>query len=114
VDEVEEDHDRLREARGVKELGSLLILAALAAAAIHVLRRRPAFVIRIRDGEPRARKGRVPQPFLDDCRDIAAASGLRRATIRGFQSRGRVALGFSRQVGEDERQRFRNVWNLRR
>jgi hypothetical protein len=76
------------------------------------VRPRAVFVIRIRDGKPRAQSGTVPRAFLREVAEICERSGLRRGTVRGVVQGDRVVLGFSRDVPDGCRQMFRNLWSL--
>jgi Protein of unknown function (DUF3634) len=88
-------------------------LAAVVAWGIWVaVRPRAVFVIRIRDGKPRAVSGTVTRGFLRDIAEICERTGLRRGTVRGVLEGERVVLGFSGDVPDRCRQMFRNLWNL--
>jgi hypothetical protein len=88
-----------------------LIVFALAASLVWwALKPRPVFVIAIRSGAARVVSGNVTAAFLSDVNDECRRSELHCGTIRGFQSKDRIALEFSRHIPDSCRQRLRNAW----
>ncbi|MBI1914004.1 MAG: DUF3634 family protein [Planctomycetes bacterium] len=75
-------------------------------------RPRPVFVIQIRDGVVRVRRGPVPREFVGEVGDVCQKYRVVAGTIRGFLVRKRIALVFSRHIPPPCQQRIRNIWNL--
>jgi hypothetical protein len=92
----------------------LILVAAALIGAVIVLRPRPAFVIRVRDGKVSLARGRLSKKFLEDCQNLISECGIPHATIRGFSKADRVSLRFSRHVPASCHQRFRNIWGFHR
>jgi len=88
-----------------------IFLALLLGAALTVWSLRHAgklFVIRVSPGRVKLVKGKPPGRFLEECRQIIRRKKIY-GTIAGVMDSGEIRLEFSRGVGEDFRQRFRNV-----
>lgn len=75
-------------------------------------RPRPAFVVRVEDGEPRPESGTVTAAFLQEVREILARHGVRTARILGQARGGRIGLVFSREIPPAACQQLRNYWAL--
>ena len=71
-----------------------------------------AFEVVIEDGAANPAHGNVPGSFLADCDEIARDHGIRTGLIRGVRRPHGLALEFSRDVPEESRQRFRNVFEV--
>lgn len=70
------------------------------------------FKIRIDDGRPSIRKGKVTRAFMGRVAAVCRESGVTRGWIGGVQQGRRVALRFSRQFPPGLQQRLRNEWAL--
>lgn len=75
-------------------------------------RRRPLFVVSVRDGRARLVAGRIPPGLLDDIRDIVARPAVARGTIKGFLDKDGAALVVSGAIDDGRAQRLRNVFRL--
>jgi hypothetical protein len=91
-----------------------LFVAAAVIVAVIVLRPRPAFVIRVRDGKVSVARGKLSRKFLEDCQHLISECNIQHATIRGFSKGNRVSLKFSRHIPASCHQRFRNIWGFHR
>ena len=88
----------------------VLFIAVVAWGAWAALRTRADFEIRIEQGRPRQRSGKVTREFLDTVADVCCDAGLQRGWIRGVRQNRRTALRFSRHIPSDVQQRLRNAW----
>ena len=70
------------------------------------------FVVRIREGVPRAVRGQVTRGFLREIGDTCSRHGVRRGSIRGVAADRRINLVFSAGIPEPCRQQIRNIWGL--
>lgn len=77
-----------------------------------VCRPRPLFVVRIREGVPRAARGQVTRGFLQDIAEIIARHGVRRGEIRGMAVGRRINLEFSARIPAPCRQQIRSLWGV--
>jgi hypothetical protein len=77
-----------------------------------VLRARYVFEIRIQDGQPRIRRGKVPLAFLTHMGAVCRDGGVTRGWIGGVRRGSRTALQFSREFSPGLRQRVRNAWEM--
>jgi hypothetical protein len=93
-------------------LAKLIVFALVAGLVWWALRPRPVFVVAIRNGAARVASGRVTAAFLSAVHDECRRSELHYGMIRGFQTKDRIALEFSRHVPDASRQRLRNAWLL--
>ncbi|HEV3145657.1 MAG TPA: DUF3634 family protein [Gemmataceae bacterium] len=77
-----------------------------------LLQPRYVFEIRVREGKPVVRKGKVTAAFLAEvaavCRECSVSAGW----VGGVMQGKRVALRFSRQFPPGAQQRLRNEWAL--
>ena len=89
-----------------------LFVAAVVIIAVIVLRPRPAFVIRVRDGKVSVARGKLSRKFLEDCQHLISECNIQYANIRGFSKANRVSLKFSRHIPASCHQRFRNIWGF--
>jgi hypothetical protein len=71
---------------------------------------RPAFVVRITGGEPRAVTGTVTPAFLERVREVAAEWGITAGRVTGLPRGRRIRLAFSRHIPQRARQQLRNWW----
>ena len=91
----------------------MLALAVLAGwGGYGALRPRPLFVVRIRDGVPRAARGKVTRAFLRDVAEICVQHDVRRGEIRGLAAGRRIDLAFSAGIPGPCRQQIRNLWGV--
>jgi hypothetical protein len=77
-----------------------------------IVRPRPVFVVRIRDGVPRAARGQVTRGFLQDVAETCARHGVENGVVRGLVAGRRINLGFSRGIPGPCRQQIRNLWGV--
>jgi hypothetical protein len=77
-----------------------------------VCRPRPVFVVRIRDGVPRAVRGQVTRGFLQDVAETCARHGVRDGEVRGLAAGRRIGLTFSGGIPNRCRQQIRNLWGV--
>jgi hypothetical protein len=92
----------------------LLVIAFVVWMAWHFLRRRYVFEIRVDDGHPRVRKGKVTAAFVSQLTEACQSSGVVRGWIGGVRRGRQVALHFSREFPANLQQRLRNEWQLSR
>ena len=71
---------------------------------------KPAFILRITEGNVLVKKGRLPKGFLNECEMLAQENNITNATIRGVRKKGSISLKFSGRISEGTQQRFRNAW----
>jgi hypothetical protein len=90
----------------------LLPVALFVAAAIVFLWHRHAFIVRIKQDEPRVLKGKVTAAFLHDVMSICHEAGIRRGWLGGLWRGKRIVLVFSWHFPPRVRQRLRNLWLL--
>lgn len=76
------------------------------------LRPQYVFEIRIVNGTPEVRRGKVVSTFLDHIRSVCAEGGMSSGWIGGVRVGKRITLRFSRQFAPGPRQRLRNYWQL--
>jgi hypothetical protein len=67
------------------------------------------FVVRVRDGQVRFTRGRMPQGLLDDIADVVDSPPIRRAELRAVRRGGRAELVARGELSPDQQQRLRNV-----
>jgi len=93
-----------------------LVTALGIVCAIWVLRTlfvsRSVLRIRIHDGKPSVRKGKVTQAFLVRVADACREGGVARGWIVGVKNGKRISLRFSGSFPRALRQRLRNEWTL--
>lgn len=70
----------------------------------------PFFVIQIKNGEVKLRKGKLTTAFLSNCYDLCRDLDLRKGYICGLSTPDGIRLSFSSHIPETMRQRFRNIW----
>jgi len=75
-----------------------------------LLRPRYAFEIRVEDGKPTVRAGKVTRAYLARVADVCRTDGVDHGRIGGLPRGGRTALRFSRDFPPGVRQRLRNEW----
>jgi hypothetical protein len=89
------------------------LLVALALALIPLVigihRSTELFVVRVRGGEPRLVRGRLPQSLLDEIADVVRAPRVHDAQLRVVRRSGQPSLSIRGDVGADGAQRLRNV-----
>ena len=88
-------------------LGALVL--ALVPLVIAIRRSTELFVLRVRDGELRLSRGRIPQGLLDDIGDVVSTPALRQAELRVVRRSGKPELSSRGHVPPDQMQRLRNV-----
>jgi hypothetical protein len=73
---------------------------------------RCAFVVQVRDGEPRVITGTATAAFLQRIREVVASYGVAKATVSGMARGSRIALQFSRDIPPPACQQLRNWWAI--
>ena len=79
------------------------------AASLHRHLAPPLFVIEIRGGAARTRRGDVPPALVGGVSDVARDLGLRNGTVYGVRRAQGLSLSFSDDIPEHAHQRLRNV-----
>jgi len=93
---------------------AMIVVAGLVAWAIwSVIQPRYLFEIRVDEGQPRVRKGKVTAAFLKRVRAVCQESSVSHGWIRGLRLGRRVALRFSRHFPPGPQQQLRNEWQVR-
>jgi hypothetical protein len=77
-----------------------------------ICRPRPLFVVRIKDGVPRAARGQVTRGFLRDVAEICSQHGVEDGEVRGIAAGRRIDLVFSGGNPGRCRQQIRNLWGV--
>ena len=77
-----------------------------------IARPRPVFVVRIKDGVPRAARGQVTRGFLQDVAETCARHGVEAGEVRGLAAGRRIDLVFSGGIPGPCRQQIRNLWGV--
>lgn len=86
-----------------------LVALALLPLIISIRRGTELFLIKVRDGDARFSRGRMPQSLLDDIGDIVSSPLVARADLLAVRRGGRPELVVRGEVSPDQRQRLRNV-----
>jgi hypothetical protein len=73
---------------------------------------RYVFEIRVADGQPVVRKGKVTAAFLDCVETVCRESHVSAGWVGGVMNGKRVLLRFSRHFPPGAQQRLRNEWAL--
>ncbi len=91
----------------------LLVLGLVIGWILYTIGRpRPVFVVRLRDGVPRAARGQATRGFLRDVAETCARHGVRDGEVRGIARGRRIDLVFSAGIPDPCRQQIRNVWGV--
>jgi hypothetical protein len=88
----------------------VVVLGAFAWGVWAAVQPRFEFKIRIADGRPLVRKGKVTAAFLSRVADVCRESDVSHGWIGGERHGRRVALRFSRDFPSGSQQRLRNEW----
>src|SRR5882672_9623442 len=94
-------------------LGALLLSTPLILA---LVRANELFFLRVRDGNVRVARGRLPQRLLDDLSEVLGRPAVSRAELRAVSEGGRPRLYAEGELSPEQKQRLRNVigtWTLR-
>jgi hypothetical protein len=75
---------------------------------------RPVFVVEVRDGTARLRRGEAPAGLVAEFSDVASDFGIQGGSIYGVRARHGLTLDFSTDIPADAHQRFRNVLSVHR
>lgn len=89
-------------------LGKFLVGGIVVLVIWSIFKARYVFEIKIKDGKPQVRKGKVTGAFLASVTDACHESGVNLGWIGGVPHGRRVALQFSRHFSPGLRQRLRN------
>jgi len=91
----------------------LLLLAGIALTVAWLAARPPAvFVVTVRDGLARVKRGKVTDAFLAAVVEVCREFDVSTAEVRGVARNVRIALHFSSSLPEAARQRLRNWWAM--
>lgn len=90
------------------------IVAAFGWAVWSYLQMRYAFQVRIRNGEPRLRRGKVSAAFLSSLGEQCRNERIHRGWVGDLHRGRQVQLRFSRNIPAPCQQRLRNEWPLLR
>ena len=88
------------------------VAAIVIVAFVIILTPKPAFVIVIKAGRPRVKRGKVSKAFVEDCRKLCSEAGISDGIIKGKRKSGRITLWFSQHIPKVNHQQFRNAWNI--
>lgn len=88
----------------------LLVLAGVGWIVWNLIRGRPEFRLKIRDGVPHVVTGKVRPVLLGELADVVGKEGVKEGTITGRRQSGRVILKFSRDFLPAVQQQIRNTW----
>jgi hypothetical protein len=77
-----------------------------------LLQPRYVFVVRIMQGRPSLRKGKLTRAFLGRLAEVCRENGVVSGWIGGVRQGRRISLRFSRQFSPGLQQRLRNEWAL--
>jgi hypothetical protein len=90
--------------------GQVLFLVLIVGLLWFALQPRCAFVVRIKQGQPKAARGKVTAAFLDRVRETCEQHCIRSGTIRGLIRGKRITLSFSGGLPNAGQQQLRNWW----
>lgn len=91
----------------------LLLLLLAAPLVVALLRANELFVLRLRNGQLRVVRGRIPGQLLDDIRDVLRQSELSDVELKGVVEDGRAKLyAHGERFPRHLRQRLRNTISL--
>jgi len=91
----------------------LLVLGLVIGCVLYTICRPwPVFVVRVRDGVPKATRGQVTRGFLRDVAETCARHGVQDGEVRGIVDGRRINLVFSAGIPAPCRQQIRNVWGV--
>jgi len=93
-------------------LSKLLVIAVVVGILWLLLRPQYRFVIEVRRGQARLRRGRAAAAFLREIEDVFRDQGLDSGSVMALPRGRELVLRFSRQVPESCRQRIRNLHRL--
>ncbi len=88
----------------------LLVIGFVAWVLWSIVQPRYTFEIRIRDGQPQARKGQVTPAFLHHVAETCRSAGVVQGWIGGVQRGRQATLRFSRHFPPNVQQHLRNEW----
>lgn len=86
----------------------VLVIAAISLA-IHFSY---SFSVRIVDGKPQVRRGKLTAAFLVELQEACARHGVKRGSVRGLARGQRIALVFSHNIPQACQQQLRNWWAM--
>ncbi len=92
------------------ELGQILVVAAVVAAAWVVLSPKPVFKLRVARGSVKVTRGKVTADLQQQAAEIVQQWQLRRGWIGGVRRGKNLKLTFSHNVPRGCRQQLRNLW----
>jgi hypothetical protein len=95
-------------------LPQILVGAFLVLAAWLLLKPRYDFTIRIVNGQPEVRSGKVAAAFLSDLEDVCRDQGILHGNIHGVRKGQRVSLTFTGGIPKHCQQQLRNAWAFAR
>jgi hypothetical protein len=101
-----------REARPMELLPYLFVAALVIAGISLAVHFSYSFSVRIVDGQPQVRRGKLTPAFLAELREACARHGVKSGSVRGLARGGRIALVFSHNIPPACRQQLRNWWAM--
>jgi hypothetical protein len=96
----------------VELLVEILFLCLVGGIVWMLLQPRYVFEIRVQNGKPVVRKGKVTAAFLAEVAAICRECGVSRGWVGGVMQGKRIALRFSHHFPRSAQQRLRNEWML--
>src|SRR6478735_2428985 len=88
---------------------ALLLLVLGVPLVVALLRINELFLVRVRGGQVRVARGRIPQALLNDFAEILRDPLLEEASLRGVVEDRRLRIYAEGPLSEGQRQRIRNV-----
>jgi hypothetical protein len=100
---------RYRDGAMMPLLLALVALVMSAPLVLALVRANELFFVRIRDGNVRLVRGRVPPRLFDDVADVVRKPAVPRAELRAVNEGGRPRLYAEGELSAEHKQRLRNV-----
>lgn len=88
---------------------SLILLLLAIPLVVALMRANELFMVRIRGGEVRVVRGRIPQKLLNDFAEIVRDPPIEAGSLRGVSEDRRVRIYPTGELTEGQKQRIRNV-----
>ncbi|MEP7119708.1 MAG: DUF3634 family protein [Byssovorax sp.] len=88
---------------------SLILLVLAIPLVVALMRANELFLLRIRGGEIRVARGRIPQKLLNDLAEILRDPPMEEGSLRGVSEDRRVRIYPTGELTEAQKQRIRNV-----
>ena len=88
---------------------SLLLLVVAIPLVVALMRANELFMVRVRHGQVRVVRGRIPQKLLNDFAEILRDPPMDEGSLRGVSEDRRVRIYPTGELTEGQKQRIRNV-----